>query len=522
MHRKEDWRRRLLLVAGCVLGLALTTAAPVPGQVVRPCDDDRCEVQVPLDRGGVVAGTLDLSVRVDTPSRVPNAGPDDGTLLVLLDGGEQTADLDSSLEFELMESLGPLVGRGRIVTLDRRGTGASDQIACGAPVRGSDRIAQTAACAAALGPARAVYATRDSVADIEAVRDSLGVERLTVYGIGEGARLGLAYASAHPEHVERLVLDSPVPPGGADPLRRSAFAAARGYVRALCQRTCPFTDDAAADFARLVRRTASTPLVATVIDGHGRPQSLAIGPADLAGLLFGRRGEYDSRFVPALVHAALHGDPAPLARLVSEADDAAAAAPLDAFSLVTACEDGPLPWPPGLGLLERRKALDAATAALPQSAFAPFGRRALAGLDTVDRCLGWPDPTRAPQPRPAPPRVPTLILAGRWDLQTPPADSVALARSIPGAQLLLHSDAGHGVLRFSAPSNLAGASSGRASVRWPPSTVTVASIGRPWPCGRSVASTVVVSPPSSFICASRWSRPSRRLVAVQVPRQISP
>lgn len=455
MHRKEDSQRRLLLVAGCVLGLALTTAASVPGQVVRSCKDRRCEmqVQVPLDRSGVVAGTIDLSVRVDNRSRVPNADPDDGTLLVLLDGGEQTADLDSPLEFESMESLGPLVGRGRIVMFDRRGTGASDQIACGAAVRVSDRIAATAACAAALGPARAVYATRDSVADIEAVRGSLGVERFTVYGIGEGARLGLAYASAHPEHVERLVLDSPVPPGGADPLRRSTFTAARGYVRALCQRTCPFSDDAAADFARLVRRTASTPLVGTVIDGRGRPRSQAVGPADLAGLLLGHRGEYDSRFVPALVHAALHGDPAPLARLVSEVDDAAAAAPLDAFSLVTACEDGPLPWPPGLGLLERRKALDAATAALPRSAFALFGRRALAGLDTVERCLGWPDPTRAPQSRPAPPRLPTLILAGRWDLQTPPADSVALARSIPGAQLLLHPDAGHGVLRFSAPSS---------------------------------------------------------------------
>jgi pimeloyl-ACP methyl ester carboxylesterase len=454
MHRKQDSRRRLLLVA-CMLGLALATAAPVAGQAVAPCGDARCEmrVRVPLDRSGVVAGTIDLSIRVDDRSWLPkNAGSRDGTLLVLLDAGQRTADFDSALDFELVESLGPLVGRGRIVSFDRRGTGASDRIACGAPVSASDRIAATAACAAALGSRRAFYTTRDSLADIEAVRDSLGVERLTIYGIGEGARLGLAYAAAHPERVERLVLDSPVTPGGADPLRLSAFAAARGYVRALCLRTCPFTDDAAADLVRLVKRTASTPLVGTVIDGHGRPRSLAVGPADLAGLLLGRNGEYHSPFVPALVHAALHGDAAPLARLVASVN-VAAAAPLDAPSLVTACEDGPLPWPPGLGLVERRRALDAATAALPGRAFAPFGRGALAGLDTVDRCLGWPDPANAPQTRLVSPRVPTLVLAGRWDLETPPADSAALARSIPKAQLLLHPDAGHGVLRFSEPSS---------------------------------------------------------------------
>ncbi len=448
-----------MLAAGCLLGLALTMSAPATGRVLRPCGDPRVSrcgemrVAVPLDRSGVVAGTIDLSVRVDDRSWLPNPGPA-RTLLVLPDAGESATGLASDIDFALEEALGPLVGRGRIVTFDRRGTGATGRIACTSPAGATDQVAATAACAAALGPARAFYTTRDSVADIEAVRDELGGERLTVYGIGEGARLGLAYATAHPEHVERLVLDSPVMPGGADPLRLSAFAAASGYVRALCRHTCPFTHDAAAEFVRLVRQTASTPLAGTAIDGHGRPRALAIGPADLAGLLLGPDGESNSPAVPALVHAALRGDAAPLARLVDMVRRAAAVTPLDAPSLVAACEDGPLPWPPGRGLAERRAALDAATAALPGSALAPFGREALIGLGTADRCLGWPDPANAPPPPPVPPpRVPTLVLAGRWDLQTPPVDSAALARSIPGARLLLHPDAGHGVLRFSEASS---------------------------------------------------------------------
>lgn len=458
MHRKRDSWRRLLLAAGCALGLGLATSAPAAGLVLKPCGDARfsscgeLRVPVPLDRSGVVAGTVDLSVRVDDRSWLPETGRGARTVLVLPDADARVVRLASEvIDFQLEEALGPLVGGGRIVTFDRRGTGASGRIACASPARAADRIVATAACAAALGPARAFYTLRDSVADVEAARGALGVERFTVYGIGEGARLGLAYATTYPEHVEQLVLDSPVTPGGADPLRRSAFAAASGYVRALCQRTCPFTNDAAGEFERLVQRTASTPLVGTVIDGHGRPHQLAIGPADLAGVLLGRDGERNAWLFPAVVHAALHGDAPPLARLVDQVRDAAAASPFDAASLLAACEDGPLPWPPGLGLAERRTALDAATAALPGSTFAPFGREAVVGLGTADLCLGWPDPANAPQPRPAPPRVPTLVLAGRWDLQTPPADSAALARLIPGAQLLLHPDAGHGVLRFSEP-----------------------------------------------------------------------
>jgi hypothetical protein len=80
MHRKQDSRRRLLLAAGCMLGLALATSAPSAGQVVRPCKDQRCEarVRVPLDRSGVVAGTIDLSVRVKDRSSLPNTGSGDG------------------------------------------------------------------------------------------------------------------------------------------------------------------------------------------------------------------------------------------------------------------------------------------------------------------------------------------------------------------------------------------------------------------------------------------------------------
>lgn len=48
--------------------------------------------------------------------------------------------------------------------------------------------------------------TRDLVADIETLRETLGIERWVVFGGSWGSTLGLAYAQAHPERVLGLVL----------------------------------------------------------------------------------------------------------------------------------------------------------------------------------------------------------------------------------------------------------------------------------------------------------------------------
>lgn len=76
----------------------------------------------------------------------------------------------------------------RIVLFDQRGCGRSRPSA-GEP--GADLSANT---------------TAHLVADIEALRRSLGVESWTVLGVSWGTTLGLAYAQAHPERVNALVL----------------------------------------------------------------------------------------------------------------------------------------------------------------------------------------------------------------------------------------------------------------------------------------------------------------------------
>jgi proline iminopeptidase len=62
---------------------------------------------------------------------------------------------------------------------------------------GSDRPADTRA-----------YETGDYVSDLEELREHLGLERMHLLGHSHGGVVAVAYAAAHPERVERLVLAS--------------------------------------------------------------------------------------------------------------------------------------------------------------------------------------------------------------------------------------------------------------------------------------------------------------------------
>jgi pimeloyl-ACP methyl ester carboxylesterase len=50
------------------------------------------------------------------------------------------------------------------------------------------------------------YALRSYVADVEALREHLGLERLNLLGFSHGGCVATAYAAAHPSRVERLLL----------------------------------------------------------------------------------------------------------------------------------------------------------------------------------------------------------------------------------------------------------------------------------------------------------------------------
>lgn len=76
-----------------------------------------------------------------------------------------------------------------VVFYDQRGTGASKHMQPGAP--------QT---------------MEAQVADLEAVRSKLGLQKIALLGDSYGGLLAMAYASAHPEHIAKLVLSDSAAP----------------------------------------------------------------------------------------------------------------------------------------------------------------------------------------------------------------------------------------------------------------------------------------------------------------------
>src|SRR5690606_13994854 len=55
------------------------------------------------------------------------------------------------------------------------------------------------------------YTTTDAVADLEALRQTLGGPKFNLVGVSYGTRVAQQYLKRHPEGVRSIVLDSPVP-----------------------------------------------------------------------------------------------------------------------------------------------------------------------------------------------------------------------------------------------------------------------------------------------------------------------
>ena len=344
--------------------------------------------------------------------------------------------------------------RFHVVSFDQRGTGRSGLLRCPALER-DPRLRDVRAgadCARRIGPARRRYTTPESVEDVEAIRVALGVERLTLFGISYGTELALAYARAHPDRVERMILDSVVDPDDRDPFGLSGFRAMGPSLAALCPEGCRgVSADPGADLAALAARLRSGPLRGVVYDSRGRAHKSIVGSTAVADLLYD--ADYNPPLraaVPAAVKAALAGDPAPLLRLEAEGGKLARLPGPRTFSsarYATVCEETPLPWDRTTPVGERWAEVHRRAAALGQGAFWPFDL-STAAADEIGLCLHWPDvPSGLAPAVPGPyPAVPTLILQGGEDLRTPPETSARVAGQIPGAQRVVVPGVGHAVV----------------------------------------------------------------------------
>jgi pimeloyl-ACP methyl ester carboxylesterase len=410
-------------------------------------------VTVPLDRAGLTPGTIDLHVEM-----LPAEGTSRGVMFLIAGGpGQGSAeafDLAPGFNRQLMRLLFP---NYTLVTVDNRGTGQSALINCPPLQRATQGTAEqfaalAASCATTIGPQRIFYSTRDHAADLDAVRATLGFNKIGLYGVSYGTKLSLAYALGFPTHVDRLILDSVVPVQFPDPFDQNVLSEMPNALRNFCANgVCRgVTNDYATDVITLANRLEAKPISGRIIGINGRTKTMRMNGEELltmmvdADLSPGLAAE-----APAAVHAALRGNIRPLLRIFDLDLTSNQLSPQDlSFGLnaATNCADGRFPWSPNTPPSSRRAAIDSAVANLPAGSLGPFGNWA-ARLGTAYFCEQWPSPTGNTPLGPGPlPNVPMIAINGGFDMRTPAQNALDVVDKFPQGKLLIVNGVGHSVI----------------------------------------------------------------------------
>lgn len=342
-----------------------------------------------------------------------------------------------------------------LVAYDDRGTGSSGLLNCPALQRATSADAQrdaATACAGLIGPQRAFYSTADHAEDLEAVRQAIGVDRVALYGVSYGTKLALAYALAHPDRVERLVLDSVLPPELPDPFSADVLRTLPATLAAFCSDGgCRVaTKDFASDVAAVANQLAARPLQGKVLEPSGATRTQRVDGLNLLSIVLdadlnpGLAAE-----LPAVLRAERLGNTQPLLRLAHLHDQSSVVPAKElstALYAATVCRDGPFPWAPDSPVANRPAILQAAVAALPLGTLGPFGSWATR-FGNADFCLGWPAPSGGVTLGAGPlPDVPMLAVSGGFDLRTPTAGAASVVARFPQGHLLVVPGVGHSVV----------------------------------------------------------------------------
>lgn len=315
-------------------------------------------------------------------------------------------------------------GLGRyadVVSWDPRGTGDSTPLDCDAPgVPDATQVQRTvdtadglqelvAACIGGSPDVVARLGNDYDVADLDAIRAALGIDRISYLGFSWGSYLGLGYAARFGDRVDAMVLDGIVDP--AVDLEGLLVAQAEGLER-------------------LVDRIGADPdggrhLVDVLYDDPAVDNNVVAFAAIAAG--------YDPARHDLLRRAltdATGGDTAGLERLAGSYWDAVE---LPAY-LGTLCVDLDAP----------RRRID--HIAMRTRLVRTAGRLGGAIADETAGCALWPRPdTTVTSPSPPPPGAPAppiMVVGATGDLATPLGFAQSVHNRWPNTRLVIH-DADH-------------------------------------------------------------------------------
>ena len=447
---------------------ARARAAALPAGASRAAVIDACppeaegavcgHVDVPLDRARPAAGSIPLAFELYGHTA---PGPAESAIMVNFGGpGAST----TALRFVPPFWFGPALARHDLLLVDNRGTGRSGAIDCADYQHGTgpSLLDAVGACARQLGASATDYSSADVALDNDTVRAALGYEKVDFVGTSYGGIDAAAYATRFGRHLRSVLLDSPVGDPLSDPFVRAGDGVRRTVSRVgqICRHSasCGRSSGQALDAVdSLTRRLRAAPLTGNALDANGESHDVTIDPTYLlvhildAGDFFLTPGE-----VPAAADALRRGEARPLLRLAAEGDfpiqgdNGDPAEFSQGASSATFCLDQPWPWSPNAPLATRQAQWTGAVARADDAPFAPFTADEIMPsiFGGADVCLPWPKTSTRPPVEPGAryPRVPTLAIAGGYDLLGKVAETAAL---FPDSKVVTITGAAHNTFRWS-------------------------------------------------------------------------
>ncbi|MEP7358389.1 MAG: alpha/beta hydrolase, partial [Anaerolineales bacterium] len=371
--------------------------------------------------------------------------------LVFNQGGPGFGSIDTYLSL-LMKS--PLRARRDLVLYDQRGTGYSQPaLACpevidygianlnqilsaqeadagynAAALQCRDRLVQA-------GVNLSAYNTEESAGDLNDLRQALGYTQLNLYGVSYGSLLVLDTLRFYPAAVRSAIIGGVVPPQ-ANMNTQAPFSIDRAYTQlfkacaadARCNAAYPSLE---ATLFELVARLNREPARINVLDPDtGRSYPALLNGDGLLGALF--QAFYISDLIPLLpevIHRADKGNYSALEPIVS----------LTAFDRT---------WMVGMYwsvYCAEDSNFDPATITYPDVRPQLSKDQAEVNRAIQSLCQAWRVRDLAPAlNQPVVSGVPTLVLNGRFDPITPPANGILAAQTLSTSTVITFPTTSHG------------------------------------------------------------------------------
>ncbi|WP_157249781.1 alpha/beta fold hydrolase [Nonomuraea typhae] len=414
-------------------------------------------VSRPLVAGKPELGTIDVAYAL--VRRENEAAPAKNTVMVN-PGGPGGAPIAIAAWYAALTA--PLRADHDLLLIDPRGTGQSGTLSCGIGdliLNGRAELRRMAAqCGANLGPRAEGYTSAATADDFNAVRQRLGLGKVVLYGVSYGTYLMPIYAERHPDSVRSIVVSAAFPVT-FDSLGGPSARQISLTLRRICARSGA-CDGAATvrDLRKVNARLRVRPVELTITVG-GRPHTMTLDESLFAMVLtFAASGGVGGSpdvvpligRMPAHLHKAARGDVRPLAAELTAAfqeyADTAAGGD-NSLTLTVVCNDYTRAWSVDAPLRTRRRQFDRAVRAADPAGFGAFSRESFASSapDGGDACIEWPkEGTARPYKLTGKlPDVPTLVLAGDLDNNTPEENSRLNAAQFPRATFLVVPNTGH-------------------------------------------------------------------------------